>query len=62
MKSHILKLFGVGLLILTALVVLRIQDSYPIEVMRLKGLDYYQRTQDKVKSENIIIVEIDEKV
>jgi adenylate cyclase len=29
--------------------------------MRLKGLDYYQRTQDKVKSENIIIVEIDEK-
>ena len=61
MKSHILKLFGVGLLILTALVVLRIQDSYPIEVMRLKGLDYYQRTQDKVKSENIIIVEIDEK-
>jgi adenylate cyclase len=61
MKSHIIKLFGVGLLILTALVVLRIQDSYPIEVMRLKGLDYYQRTQDKVKSENIIIVEIDEK-
>ena len=61
MKSHILKLFGVGLLILTTLVVLRIQDSYPIEVMRLKGLDYYQRTQDKVKSENIIIVEIDEK-
>lgn len=61
MKSHILKLFGVGLLILTVLVVLRIQDSYPIEVMRLKGLDYYQRTQDKVKSENIIIVEIDEK-
>ena len=61
MKPHILKLFGVGLLILTALVVLRIQDSYPIEVMRLKGLDYYQRTQDRVKSENIIIVEIDEK-
>ena len=61
MKSHIIKLFGVGLLILTALVVLRMQDSYPIEVMRLKGLDYYQRTQDKVKSENIIIVEIDEK-
>lgn len=61
MKSHILKIFGLGLLILTTLVVLRIQDSYPIEVMRLKGLDYYQRSQDKVKSENIIIVEIDEK-
>jgi adenylate cyclase len=61
MKSHILKLFGVGLLILTILVVLRIQDYYPIEVTRLKGLDYYQRTQDKVKSDNILIVEIDEK-
>lgn len=61
MKSHILKIFGVGLLILTALVVLRIKDPYPIEVLRLKGLDYYQRKQDKVKSENIVIVEIDEK-
>ena len=61
MKSHILKLFGLGLLILTALVVLRVKDPYPIEVLRLKGLDYYQRTQPKVKSDNIVIVEIDEK-
>jgi adenylate cyclase len=29
--------------------------------MRLKGLDYYQRKQDKVVSDNIVIVEIDEK-
>lgn len=61
MKSHILKIFGVGLVILTALVTLRIYDPYPIEVLRLKGLDYYQRKQDKVKSENVVIVEIDEK-
>lgn len=61
MKSHILKLFGLGLLILSALVALRIKDPYPIEVLRLKGLDYYQRSQDKVKSDNIVIVEIDEK-
>ena len=61
MKSHILKLFGLGLLILTALVILRINDPYPIEVLRLKGLDYYQRTQAKVKSDNIVIIEIDEK-
>lgn len=61
MKSHILKLFGLGLLILSALVVLRIKDPYPIEVIRLKGLDYYQRSQDKIKSDNVVIVEIDEK-
>jgi adenylate cyclase len=61
MKSHILKLFGLGVLILSALVVLRIKDPYPIEVIRLKGLDYYQRSQEKVKSENVVIIEIDEK-
>jgi adenylate cyclase len=61
MKSHILKLFALGLLILSALVVLRIKDPYPIEVIRLKGLDYYQRSQDKVKSDNVVIIEIDEK-
>ena len=61
MKGYILKLFGIGVLILTAMVALRMKDPYPIEVLRLKGLDYYQRTQDKVESENIIVVEIDEK-
>ena len=61
MKKHILKIFGLGIIILAALVVLRIQDPYPIEVLRLKGLDYYQRSQPKVKSENVVIVEIDEK-
>lgn len=61
MKSHILKIFGVGLVILAALITLRIYDPYPIEVFRLKGLDYYQRKQDKAKSDNVIIVEIDEK-
>jgi adenylate cyclase len=61
MKSHILKLFGLGLLILSVLVVLRIKDPYPIEVIRLKGLDYYQRSQDKIKSDNVVIIEIDEK-
>ena len=56
MKGYILKLFGIGVLILTAMVALRMKDPYPIEVLRLKGLDYYQRTQDKVESENIIVV------
>ena len=61
MKSYILKLFVVGAVILVSMVTLRIIDPYPIEVIRLKGLDYYQRSQPKVKSENVVIVEIDEK-
>jgi adenylate cyclase len=61
MKSYILKLFVVGAVILVSMVTLRIIDPYPIEVIRLKGLDYYQRSQLKVKSENVVIVEIDEK-
>jgi adenylate cyclase len=61
MKSYILKLFVVGVVILVSMVTLRIIDPYPIEVIRLKGLDYYQRSQPKVKSENVVIVEIDEK-
>jgi adenylate cyclase len=60
MKKYLIKLFGVGLLILVALVALRVIDPYPIEVIRLKGLDYYQRTQTKVKSDNVIVIEIDE--
>jgi len=58
--KHTLKILGAGIIVLIALAIFRIQDPYPIEVLRLKGLDYYQRTQDKVKSENIVVVEIDE--
>jgi adenylate cyclase len=59
--KHVIKILAIGLLLLSALVVLRVKDPYPIEVIRLKGLDYYQRTQNKITSENIIVVEIDEK-
>ena len=61
MKSYLLKLFIVGGIILISMMSLRIIDPYPIEVIRLKGLDYYQRSQPKVKSENVVIIEIDEK-
>ena len=61
MNKHTLRILLVGLMLLTVAVGLRIANPYPIEVMRLKGLDYYQRKQDKVVSENIVIVEIDEK-
>lgn len=56
-----IKTIGIGLLFLAAAAALRLLDPYPIEVLRLKGLDYYQRNQEKIQSENIAVVEIDEK-
>lgn len=58
--KHTLKIIGAGLIVLIALIIFRVIDPYPIEVLRLKGLDYYQRSQQKVVSENIVVVEIDE--
>tara|TARA_R110000787_G_scaffold203372_1_gene313887 strand:+ start:207 stop:2246 length:2040 start_codon:yes stop_codon:yes gene_type:complete len=42
------------------LVILRLSDPFFIEIARLKGIDFYQNKQEKVQSENITIVEIDE--
>ena len=58
--SHTVKIMVTGALLLSIAVGLRIWDPYPIEVMRLKGLDYYQRKQEKVASNSIVIIEIDE--
>jgi len=60
MKKHTLKTLVVGFSVLVAAIVLRIWDPYPIEVLRLKGLDYYQRVQEKRTAENIAVIEIDE--
>jgi adenylate cyclase len=60
MKKHQIKIIGIGLIALAVSVILRIWDPYPIEVMRLKGLDFYQRQQEKKVSDNIAVVEIDE--
>ena len=60
MKKHTLKTLTVGFSVLAAAIVLRIWDPYPIEVLRLKGLDYYQRLQEKRMAENIAVIEIDE--
>ena len=60
MKKHQIKTIGIGLIALSVLAILRIWDPYPIEVLRLKGLDFYQRQQEKKVSENITVVEIDE--
>ena len=58
--KHTYKILLTGLAILASLVVLRIKDPFFIETARLKGLDYYQRQQSKVKSNNIVVVTIDE--
>ena len=58
--KHTIKILVTGLVLLTALVVLRINDPFFIETARLKGLDYYQRVQQKEKSNNIVVIEIDE--
>ena len=42
------------------MVLIRMLDPFFIETARLKGIDYYQTKQEKVKSENITIIEIDE--
>lgn len=60
MKKHQIKIIGIGLIMLSIAAILRIWDPYPIEVLRLKGLDFYQRQQEKKVSENIAVVEIDE--
>jgi adenylate cyclase len=60
MKKHQIKIIGIGLIMLAVSVMLRIWDPYPIEVMRLKGLDFYQRQQEKKVADNIAVVEIDE--
>ena len=60
MNKHTFKILAVGISILIGLVILRIVDPYFIETARLKGLDYYQRQQKKVESNNIVVVEIDE--
>jgi adenylate cyclase len=57
-KSYI---FLGGFLVLALMVALRVVDPFFIETARLKGLDYYQRTQTKIQSENIVVIEIDEK-
>jgi len=59
-NKHILKILLTGITILIGLIALRIKDPFFIETARLKGLDYYQRSQDKQIASNIEVVEIDE--
>jgi len=60
MKIFNIKNYLICLTITVLMVMLRMLDPFFIETARLKGLDYYQNKQEKVKSENIAIIEIDE--
>ena len=61
MKLNKFKPFLWCLLLTIIFSAIRINDPYPIEIIRLKGLDYYQRQQELKISDTISIVEIDEK-
>ncbi len=60
MKQKKFKPFLYCLLTAIMFAALRIYDPYPVEILRLKGLDYYQKKQNTKKSELFTIIEIDE--
>ena len=60
MKSKKLKPFIWCFLLTIVFSLVRVNDPYPVEVLRLKGLDYYQRQQELKVSDNISVIEIDE--
>ena len=60
MKFFNINAYAICLVVTIGMVLLRIFDPFFIETARLKGIDYYQNKQEKVISENIAIVEIDE--
>ena len=60
MKFFNIKNYIICLIVIILLVILRMMDPFFVETLRLKGIDYYQTKQEKIKSENISIVEIDE--
>ncbi len=60
MKIFNIKNYAICLVVTIIFTCLRILDPFFLETARLKGLDYYQNNQEKVRSENIAIIEIDE--
>tara|TARA_R110000850_G_scaffold65867_5_gene146980 strand:+ start:1799 stop:3847 length:2049 start_codon:yes stop_codon:yes gene_type:complete len=60
MKLNKFKPFLYCALVAVLFSALRIYDPYPVEILRLKGLDYYQKTQNIRQSELFTIVELDE--
>ena len=59
--TKILTHWLVAFITLSLLVFLRVQDGGLTETLRLKSFDYLQSTDSITTSQDIIIVEIDEK-
>ena len=51
----------VAFIILTLFVFLKVMDYSPVEILRLKTFDYLLTSKAPVKSDNVVIVSIDEK-
>jgi len=52
---------GVGLVVLALLLALRVWDPVPVEELRLRGFDFYQRISPRIPSlRPVVIVDIDE--
>ena len=67
MKEKLINLFkrfftgnGIVLLILAFMLVIRVADPWPTQVLRLKSFDFMQTRAEKVNAEDVIIVDIDE--
>lgn len=52
---------SIVLVILAVMLMIRVVDPWPTQVLRLKSFDFMQRTAEKVDAQDVIIVDIDEK-
>lgn len=60
MKLKKIKPFLYCTLVAVLFSILRIYDPYPVEIIRLKGLDMYQQIQNQRKSDLFTVIELDE--
>ena len=52
---------SIVLVILATMLVIRVADPWPTQVLRLKSFDYMQQSAEKIDAQDVIIVDIDEK-
>ena len=51
----------IPVLTLVVLLCLRLSDPFVVEIARLKGFDLLQRSAERLKSDNLILIDINEK-
>ena len=52
---------SIVLVILATMLVIRVADPWPTQVLRLKSFDFMQQSAEKIDAQDVIIVDIDEK-